>query len=301
MGDYIRKLGLKYALYTDAGTRTCSKAMPGTKGHEFDDMRVFAEWRCDYVKIDWCNTEGMDTRSAYTLLHQAQLAAGRPIVHSLCSWGEGSPWNWAASVGHLWRTAGDICGPGRADWQNATNIAFLNQKLYRSAGPGYWNDPDMVVVGMSGLTEAQNCTFFSLWCMMASPLIAGIDVRTMTPSTIAILTNLEAIAVNQDLLGIQGHVVRNTNGVSLWADKKLYDGSQAVVIYNQQNSTTQVRIDWFDLGLRCRKSADLIKYCGDRNHAIFADSLVIKSRLEFSVLRLPKICRSLRCLPICIA
>jgi hypothetical protein len=137
--------------------------------------------------------------------------------------------------------------------------------------------------------------------MMASPLIAGIDVRTMTPSTIAILTNLEAIAVNQDLLGIQGHVVRNTNGVSLWADKKLYDGSQAVVIYNQQNSTTQVRIDWFDLGLRCRKSADIIKYCGDRNHAIFADSLVIKSRLEFSVLRLPKICRSLRCLPICIA
>ena len=249
LGDYIHRLGLKYALYTDAGTRTCSKAMPGTKGHEFEDMRMFAEWRCDYVKIDWCNAEGMDVHNAYKLLHAAQLAAGRPIVHSLCSWGEGSPWNWAASVGHLWRTDVDICGPGLADWRNATNVAFFNQKLYQSAGPGYWNDPDMMIVGMAGLTEAQNRTIFSLWCIMASPLIAGNDVRTMTPSTIAILTNLEAIAVNQDPLGIQGHVVRNTNGVSLWAGKRLYDDSQAVVLYNHQTSPVQVRVAWTDLGL----------------------------------------------------
>ena len=249
LGDYIHHSGLKYALYTDAGTRTCSKAMPGTKGHEFDDMRSFAEWRCDYVKIDWCNTEGMNVTNAYTLLHQAQLAAGRPIVHSLCSWGDGEPWNWAAAVGHLWRTDTDICGPGSVNWQLAMKIAFRNQKLFPSAGPGHWNDPDMMIVGMDCLTETQNRAFFSLWCIMASPLIAGNDVRTMSPATVAILTNLEAIGVNQDPLGIQGHVVRNANGVSLWAAKPLYDGSQAVVVYNEQPSPAQVRVDWSELGL----------------------------------------------------
>ncbi len=249
LGDYAHRLGLKYALYTDAGERTCSNAMPGTKGHEFEDMRAFAEWRCDYLKIDWCNTKGMDVAKAYTLLNEAQLAAGRPIVHSLCSWGAGEPWKWAASIGHLWRTTGDICGPGREDWENAMKIADANAKLYKSAGPGHWNDPDMMVVGMSGLSEARNRAFFSLWCIMAAPLMAGNDVRTMTPSTVAILTNLEAIAVNQDPLGIQGHVLRKTNGTSLWADKRLYDGSQAVVVCNDQKSPAEVRIAWTDLGL----------------------------------------------------
>ena len=250
LGDYIHQLGLKYALYTDAGTNTCSGAMPGTKGHEFEDMRRFADWRCDYVKIDWCNTEGMEPTNAYTLLHEAQLSAGRPIVHSLCSWGVGSPWNWAAPVGHLWRTTGDICGPGHADYENATKIAFFNQALYQHAGPGYWNDPDMLIVGMAGLSEAQNRTIFSLWCLMASPLIAGNDVRTMSSSTLAILTNLEAIAVNQDPLGIQGHVVSHANGVSVWAGKRLFDGSQAVVIYNERTAPAQMRVDWHDLGLK---------------------------------------------------
>lgn len=208
LGDYIHKKGLKYALYTDAGTHTCSKAMPGTKDHEFEDMRQFADWRCDYVKIDWCNTEDLDIVKTCTKLHDAQHAAGRPIVHSLCSWGEGSPWKWAAAVGHLWRTSGDICEPGRADWGNAIEIAFANEQLFEWAGPGHWNDPDMMIVGMPGLSEAQNRSFFSLWCMMAAPLIAGNDLREMSKSTIPILTNLEAIGVNQDPLGIQGHIVR---------------------------------------------------------------------------------------------
>ena len=249
LGDYIHRRGLKYALYTDAGTRTCSKAMPGTKDHEFEDMRAFAGWRCDYLKIDWCNAEGLDIVKAYTLLHEAQLAAGRPLVHSLCTWGEGQPWKWAASVGHLWRTTGDICAPGQADWNNALKYAFENEKLCPFAGPGHWNDPDMMIVGMAGLSETQNRTFFSLWCIMAAPLMAGNDVRTMTPATIAILTNIEAIAVNQDPLGLQGHVVRTTNGVSFWAGKRLYDGSQAVVVYNQSTVPVQARLDWRDLGL----------------------------------------------------
>ncbi|HTS70808.1 MAG TPA: glycoside hydrolase family 27 protein [Terriglobia bacterium] len=263
LGDYIHQRGLKYALYTDAGSRTCSKAMPGTEGHEFDDMAAFAAWRADYVKVDWCNTQGWaqhnpaageaasdprDVAAAYSKLRDAQLAAGRPIVFSLCSWGMGEPWKWAASVGHLWRTTGDICSPGKADWDTAVKNTAANQKLYAAAGPGHWNDPDMLINGMAGLSEAQNRSFFSLWCMMAAPLMAGNDLRRMTPSTIQILTNREAIGIDQDPLGIQGHMVRHEGELEIWADKRLFDGSQAVLIFNPGTATASAHIGWGDFG-----------------------------------------------------
>jgi alpha-galactosidase len=249
LGDFIHKKGLKYALYTDAGTRTCSGAMPGTKGHEFDDMRQFAEWRTDYIKIDWCNTEGQDMVKAYTTLHDAQHAAGRPIVHSLCSWGDGEPWKWAAPVGHLWRTNTDIVAPGQVNWERAMKITSENQQLYPYAGPGHWNDPDMLIVGMPGMSEVRNRAFFSLWCMMAAPLMAGNDLRDMSASTIRILTNPEAIAVNQDPLGVQGHIIRTDGKVSIWAGKPLFDGSQAVLIFNQGPSTEVAVIKLPELGI----------------------------------------------------
>jgi alpha-galactosidase len=249
LGDYIHKKGLKYALYTDAGTRTCSKAMPGTKDHEYEDMLAFAEWRADYLKIDWCNTNGQDVVEAYTKLRDALRAAGRPIVYSLCSWGRGEPWKWAASVGNLWRTTGDICSPGRADWGNAMKIAAANQELYEAAGPGHWNDPDMMIAGMDGLSETQNRSFFSLWCMMAAPLMAGNDLRKMTTSTVRILTNLEAIGINQDPLGIQGRIVRRNGKAEIWAGKRLFDGSQAVLVFNQGAAPTDVQVAWSDVGI----------------------------------------------------
>jgi len=249
LGDYIHARGLKYALYTDAGTKTCSGAMPGTKGHEFEDMKAFAEWRADYIKIDWCNSEGQDIVEAYTRLAEAQRAAGRPVVHSLCSWGDGYPWLWAGAIGHMWRTTSDICAPGKADWAQAVRIAFANEKLAAHAGPGRWNDPDMMVVGMPGLSEAQNRTLFSLWCLMAAPLMAGNDLRSMDEATIGILTNLEAIAVDQDPLGAQGHVVWNDGNVSLWAGKPLFDGSQAVLLLYQGRYRAARRIGWKEIGL----------------------------------------------------
>jgi len=242
LGDYIHRKGLKYALYTDAGTRTCSKAMPGTKGREFEDMREFAEWRADYVKIDWCNSEGQDIVKTYTTLSDAQLAAGRPIVHSLCSWGEGYPWRWAAAVGHLWRTTADICAPGQADWTRAMHMAFANEKHAGFAGPGHWNDPDMMIAGMPGINDVQNRSFFSLWCMMAAPLMAGNDLRSMSKAAVETITNMEAIAVNQDPLGIQGKIVWTDGTVSLWADKPLFDGSRAVLVFNQGRYPVQKRI-----------------------------------------------------------
>jgi len=249
LGDYIHGLGLKYALYTDAGTRTCSTAMPGTRDHEFDDMRAFADWRADYIKIDWCNTEGQDIVRSYAALDEAQRAAGRPVVHSLCSWGEGSPWLWAARVGHLWRTTADICAPGKADWPRALRMVSANERLAAYAGPGRWNDPDMMIVGMPGPSDAQNRSLFSLWCMMAAPLIAGNDVRTMTPETAAILTNPEAIAIDQDPLGRQGRILRTDGNVSIWGGKPLFDGSQAVLAFNQGRYPADARIAWKDLGL----------------------------------------------------
>jgi alpha-galactosidase len=249
LGDYIHQKGLKYALYTDAGTRTCSGAMPGTKDHEFEDMAAFAEWRADYVKIDWCNTKGQDTVQSYTKLHDAQHAAGRPIVHSLCSWGEGQPWKWAAAVGHLWRTTGDICGPGKANWGRAMKMTAANEKLYGAAGPGHWNDPDMMIVGMKGLSDTQNRSFFSLWCMMTAPLMAGTDLRKMTPATIQILTNLEAIGINQDPLGMQGRIVRKDGQVEIWAGKPLFDGSQAVLVFNQGAAAAEAHVAWPEIGM----------------------------------------------------
>ena len=249
LGDYIHARGLKYALYTDAGAKTCSGAMPGTKGHEFEDMKAFAGWRADYIKIDWCKSEGQDIVEAYTRLAEAQRAARRPLVHSLCSWGDGYPWLWAGAVGHMWRTTSDICAPGKADWARAVRIAFANEKLAEFAGPGRWNDPDMMVVGMPGLSEAQNRTLFSLWCLMAAPLMAGNDLRSMDEATVGVLTNLEAIAVDQDPLGAQGHVVWNDGNVSLWAGKPLFDGSQAVLLFYQGRYKAARRIAWREIGL----------------------------------------------------
>jgi alpha-galactosidase len=250
LGDDIHRRGLKYALYTCAGTQTCSTAMPGTKGHESEDMRAFAGWRADYIKIDWCNSTGQDIVQAYSDLAKAQRAAGRPVVHSLCSWGEGYPWTWAGAIGNMWRTTADICAPGKADWARAMRIAFANEKLAEFAGPGRWNDPDMMIVGMPGLSEAQSRSLFSLWCQMSSPLIAGNDLRAMDRPTIDILTNLEAIAVDQDPLGIQGSIVWNDGKVSLWAGKPLFDGSLAVLVLCQGKTSAEKKIYWEELGLR---------------------------------------------------
>lgn len=263
LGDYIHQRGLKYALYTDAGAHTCSKGMPGTEDFEAGDMAAFAEWRADYLKVDWCWTAGLarhalqvdraardrqDVNAAYARLRDAQLTAGRPITFSLCSWGVGEPWKWAASVGHLWRTTGDICSPGKAEWTIAMKNTAANEKLYAAAGPGHWNDPDMLINGLDGLNERQNRSFFSLWCMMAAPLMAGNDLRKMTPSIIETLTNREAIGINQDPLGIQGHIVRREGPVEIWAGKHLFDGSQAVLLFNSGTVPTEVHVAWADIG-----------------------------------------------------
>jgi alpha-galactosidase len=232
--------------------------MPGTKGHEFEDMRQFADWRCDYVKIDWCNTEGQNVVKAYTLLHDAQHAAGRPIVHSLCSWGEGSPWKWATAVGHLWRTTDDICEPGGADWDNVMKITFANETLFQWAGPGHWNDPDMLVIGKIGwgpdvratqLTPNEQITHITLWCLLAAPLLLGCDLSQLDPFTLALLTNDEVIGVDQDPLGKQASRKARTPRTEVWA-KPMSDGTLAVGLFNRAPIQGEVIAKWSDLGIQ---------------------------------------------------
>jgi alpha-galactosidase len=255
LADYVHSKGLKFGLYSDAGEFTCA-TRPGSKGHEEIDAKTYAEWGVDYLKYDWCHTEGQDTREAYGLMSRALRATGRPIVFSICEWGSTKPWTWAAGVGHLWRATGDIqdCWDCGREWggMGVVHILDLVAELHPWAGPGRWNDPDMLEVGNEGLTLAESRAHFSLWALLAAPLMAGNDVATMKPEVRDILLNREVIAVNQDPLGIQGRRVIDGGHGEVWV-KPLADGSRAVVLFNRGTDTTPIRCRPEDLGFGPRQ------------------------------------------------
>ena len=245
LADYIHAKGLKFGLYTDAGRRTC-EGRPGSYRSYEIDMRTYAEWGVDYTKVDWCYADSLDARTQYTQVRDALRAAGRPIVFSICEWGRNRPWEWAAGVGHLWRTTGDIADR----WQSMINIADASSRHARIAGPGGWNDPDMLEVGNGGMTVDEYRTHFSLWAIMAAPLIAGNDIRTMSDTTRDILTNREVIAVDQDSLGAQGWMVAQPQpDLQVWM-KPLRDGSRAVALVNRSEAPAEIGVDWSVIGLR---------------------------------------------------
>jgi alpha-galactosidase len=212
LADYVHSKGLKFGLYSDAGTETCG-GRPGSKGYEELDAQTYAAWGVDYLKYDWCKTEGLDARAAYRLMSRALQKTGRPIVFSLCEWGQSKPWLWAAGVGQLWRATGDIqdCWDCSKSWggMGVAHIIDLMADLYPYAGPGHWNDADMLEVGNGGLSPGETRAHFSMWALFASPLMAGNDVRHTPKDVLDVLTNREVIAVNQDPLGIQGRRVRD--------------------------------------------------------------------------------------------
>jgi len=248
LADYIHARGLKIGIYGCAGNRTCG-GYPGSRGHEYQDARRFAAWDIDFLKYDWCNTDDLNAKGAYATMRDALYAAGRPMVFELCEWGNNQPWEWAAEVGHLWRISGDITNcwdcevkhDGWSEW-GVMQIVNMRQGIRRYAGPGHWNDPDMLEVG-NGMTESEDRAHFSLWCMLAAPLIMGNDVRKASPETIAILTNPEAIAVNQDALGIQGFKYREEEGLEIWA-KPLSDNAWAICFLNRNDQPYALQFDW---------------------------------------------------------
>jgi alpha-galactosidase len=250
LADYIHAKGLKFGIYSDAGTLTCQKR-PGSRGYEFQDARQYAAWGVDYLKYDWCATTTQNQQASYSIMRDALLKSGRPMVFSLCEWGSSKPWSWARDVGNLWRTTGDIqdCWDCKRTWggMGFVHILDLQDGLESYAGPGHWNDPDMLEVGNGGMTTTEYRSHFSLWCILAAPLIAGNDIRSMTPEIAEMLTNKEMIAVDQDALGLQGRRVKRSGDLEVWS-KQLADGSRAVALLNRGAGEAEISVAWSDIG-----------------------------------------------------
>jgi alpha-galactosidase len=244
LADYVHARDLKLGIYTSAGTLTCARTMPGSLDHEELDAQTFADWGVDYLKYDNCNNEGRPALERYTKMRDALEKTGRPIVYSICEWGQNRPWEWGADVGHLWRTTGDI----NDSWASVMSLLEQNAPLAPYAGPGHWNDPDMLEVGNGGMTDREYRSHFSLWATMAAPLLIGTDLREATPETMEILLNREVIAIDQDPLGVQGSVLRRDNGHWVIV-KPLQDGDIAVTLFNQSEATATFGATAAELGL----------------------------------------------------
>jgi alpha-galactosidase len=245
LGDYLHAKGFKFGIHNCAGTKTCS-GYPGGRGHEFQDARTYASWGVDYLKYDWCEHGTANAEETYKTMRDGLHAAGRPIVFSLCEWGNNKPWLWAQDVGHLWRTTGDI-----TDCYDCQDVYAIGWKyilksqngLEKHAGPDHWNDPDMLEVGNKGLSLAESRAHFTLWCMLAAPLMAGNDVRQMPDEVRKILTQKEVIAIDQDRLGKQGYQFMEHPGKEIWV-KELSDGNWAVCFFNNSEEKVQIRVHW---------------------------------------------------------
>ncbi len=260
LADYVHARGLKFGLYSCAGRQTCQKR-PGSRGHEFQDARQYAAWGVDYVKYDWCNHGSQNARASYETMAEALLKTERPLVFSICEWGENQPWKWGRLVGQLWRTTGDIVdcydctkmGGSHLGW---TLILDKQVGLEKYARPGSWNDPDMLEVGNGGMNATEYQAHFSMWCMLSAPLMAGNDIRDMDQQTIKILTNVEAIALNQDRLGKQAKKVRDDGDLEIWL-KPLADGHRAVALLNRSSQSALMSVSRPEIGLEEEQSVHI--------------------------------------------
>jgi len=247
--DYVHSKGLKFGLYNCAGTQTCA-GYPGTRGYEYQDARFYAKLGIDFLKYDWCNTKGITAPEAYTTMSNALKTAGRPIVFSLCEWGDNQPWEWGKPVGNLWRISGDIYPCFDCEFKHPENwsswgfmkIVEMRKDIRKYSGPDHWNDFDMMEVG-NEMNDTEDKSHFAMWCMMASPLVAGNDFRKMSKETLAILTNKELIAVDQDKLGIQGFKYSAEDGLEVWV-KPLSDRNWAVTFLNRSEVAKKINFDW---------------------------------------------------------
>ncbi len=257
LADYVHSKGLKIGIYSSPGPKTCA-GYEGSYGHEAQDAKTYAAWGMDYLKYDLCSYRRIlqqeapndpdkaneMMKQAYEKMHQALIAAGRPIVYSLCQYGLDAVWEWGPSVGgNVWRTTGDI----NPTFDRITLIGFSQAGLSKYAGPGHWNDPDMLEVGNGKLTPDENRLHMSLWVILAAPLLAGNDLSTMPPDTVAVLTNREVLAIDQDPLGVQGDRVSESGPVEIWS-KPLKGGAKAVGLFNRGESALPVTLKLSEVG-----------------------------------------------------
>ena len=247
LADYVHSKGLKFGIYSCGGTMTCA-GRPGSFGYEFQDARTYASWGVDYLKYDWCNNEGRNAPAAYKIMGDALKKSGRPIILSICEWGHSKPWTWGHGIGQLWRTTHDIISvfSGTVHWGalGIVDIIDQNAELYNYSGPGHWNDPDMLQVGNPGLSMEENRSHFTMWCMLAAPLIAGNDICKMDKEVAKILMNKEVIAVDQDRLGKQGRRYKVLGKNEIWV-KQLSGDEVAVCLFNRDDHFSwNLNIDW---------------------------------------------------------
>eukprot|EP00253_Pinus_taeda_P036629 PITA_36629 len=243
LADYVHSKGLKLGIYSDAGYYTCQK-QPGSLGHEEVDANTFAYWGVDYLKYDNCYNDGSKPEIRYPKMHAALLRTQRPIFYSLCEWGLDVPATWARQIGSSWRTTQDI----EDKWESIVSHADQNNEYASFAGPGGWNDPDMLEVGNGKMTTEEYVSHFSIWALMKSPLLIGCDVTSIDKKTYEILSNSEVIAVNQDPLGVQGRKVSKQVDLEVWAGP-LSNNRVAVVLWNKSNSRATITAKWEDIGL----------------------------------------------------
>jgi alpha-galactosidase len=248
LADYVHSKGLKFGIYTCAGRKTCA-GRPSSRGYEFQDARQYAAWGVDFVKEDWCNTSTQDARESYTLMRDALYQAGRPMVFSICEWGVNKPWLWAGDVGHMWRTCYDIGNrwDSPKDAKGWTGGVLPNLDLQagleKYAGPGRWNDPDMLELGNGQLTTDEERAHFTLWCMLSAPLMAGNDLAHMEKSTLDILTHRGAIAIDQDALGVQGYKIADSASLQIFC-KPLSGNDTAVCLFNRAGKPVNIVLNW---------------------------------------------------------
>lgn len=248
LADYVHSKGLKIGIYSSPGPKTCA-GYEGSYQHEAQDAKQYAAWGFDYLKYDWCSAEKVYKPSqmpeVYKKMHAALAATGRPIVFSLCQYGLTRVWRWGASVGgNLWRTTEDISD----NYDRMSVIGFEQNGLESYAGPGHWNDPDMLEIGNGHMSHDEYLTHMSLWSLLAAPLLAGNDLSKMSPADLVILTNKEVIAVDQDPKGVQGRRVAEEGPLEVWA-KPLADGSYAVGLFNRGESPNPVTLELKDIGI----------------------------------------------------
>jgi alpha-galactosidase len=261
LADYVHSLGLRMGIYSSPGPLTCA-GFTASYSHEVDDARQYAAWGIDYLKYDWCSYGQIakdrslpELKKPYTAMRAALDGVRRDIVFSLCQYGMGDVWKWGAEVGgNSWRTTGDITDT----WESMSGIGFSQAGHEPYAGPGHWNDPDMLVVGKVGwgpalhqthLTPDEQYTHISLWCLLVSPLLIGCDMTDMDAFTLSLLTNDEVLAVSQDLLGKQAQRISKDKDLEVWA-KRMEDGSYAVGLFNRGRWKNDVSVNWSDLGLK---------------------------------------------------
>jgi alpha-galactosidase len=247
LADYVHGKGLKFGLYSDRGTLTCQKR-PGAQGYERKDAETYAAWGVDYLKHDNCNVN-LDMQTQYRLMRtelDRATTGGRPIVLSICAW-KFEPW--MPEVGQLWRTTDDIEDKWMGGSRGMLTILDQNSVLSQYAKPGHWNDPDMLEVGNGGMSDAEYRAHFSLWAMMAAPLIAGNDLRNMSEATKTILLNKDVIAVDQDTLGIQGKPIRTSGDQQVWTKKLCGSQTYAVLMFNRGGAPADMTVTWAEVGL----------------------------------------------------